>query len=139
MSRAGYITDGDYDPWACFKWKGQVASAIRGKRGQRLLLDLYKALEALPVKELVPNQLETPEGSVCALGALGKAKGLDMMAFDPYNYDALSDIFDAASPLIREIEFENDAGGAYAESPAERYERMKQWIADHILPVPIEE
>ena len=33
MSRSGYIDDMD-DTWQFIKWRGQVASAIRGARGQ---------------------------------------------------------------------------------------------------------
>jgi hypothetical protein len=135
MSRSGYSDD--YGEWSLIKWRGQVASAIRGKRGQKLLVDLYKALDAMPTKELIRNELETSEGQVCALGALGKARGIDMKTVDPEDTERVASVFDVADQLAREIVYMNDEA-YYAETPAERYERMKRWALAHILPVPIE-
>ena len=57
MSRSGYIDDLD-DPLELGRWRGRVASAVRGKRGQRLLRDLLDALDAMPEKRLVADVLE---------------------------------------------------------------------------------
>lgn len=46
MSRSGYSDD--IDQWDLICWRGAVASAIRGKRGQAFLLEMWKAMTALP-------------------------------------------------------------------------------------------
>lgn len=133
MSRSGYVDDGEQ--WGLIRWRGQVASAIRGKRGQRLLIDLYKALDAMPVKELIANELETTDGAVCALGAAGKDRGLDMKDVDVEDYDAVAALFGVAHQLAQEIMYWNDEG-AFNETPAQRYERMKKWVLAQIKPEP---
>lgn len=57
MSRAGYCDDLD-DPLEHGRWRAQVRSATRGKRGQKLLRDLLDALDAMPEKRLVKDVLE---------------------------------------------------------------------------------
>lgn len=122
MSRSGYTED--LDNWALIKWRGQVASAIRGKRGQRFFRELIAALDAMPTKALIAEDLITEDGSVCALGALGRAKDIDMSAIDPYDHDALSEAFDIAPQLAAEIMFENDELG---EDPQVRWRRVRAW------------
>ena len=55
MSRSGYCDD--LDPLDLGRWRAQVASAIRGKRGQKLLKELLTALDSMPKKELIANEL----------------------------------------------------------------------------------
>lgn len=62
MSRSGYTDDGDN----VAMWRGQVASATRGKRGQRFFRDLVAALDAMPEKRLIRDALEA-DGEVCAI------------------------------------------------------------------------
>lgn len=144
MSRSGYSDD--CDGWSIIRWRGQVASAIKGKRGQRLLIDLYQALEAMPEKKLITGSLETTDGEVCALGALGKVRGIDMKANAPESEDecgdddkweGLGDLFGAADQLTREIMYMNDEWLDNV-TPEERYEKMKAWVLKRILPVPVE-
>lgn len=45
MSRSGY-NDYSIDNWDLIRWRGQVASAIKGKRGQAFLRELIEALVA---------------------------------------------------------------------------------------------
>lgn len=68
MSRSGYCDDYDCDPLPLGRWRGQVASAIRGKRGQAFLRELVAALDAMPEKRLIANDLEQA-GNVCAIAA----------------------------------------------------------------------
>ena len=42
MSRSGYSDS--LENWDLIRWRGQVASAIRGKRGQQLLKELADAM-----------------------------------------------------------------------------------------------
>jgi hypothetical protein len=136
MSRSGY-TD-DCCDWSLIRWRGQVASAIRGKRGQKLLVDLYKALESMENKELIAKELETSTGGVCALGALGKARGLDMTGIDVEDSQLIAEMFGVADQLAREIVYLNDET-FYNVTPAQRYDQIKEWVLSQILPVPVDE
>ena len=135
MSRSGYCDDLD-DDLAFGRWRGQVASAIRGKRGQKALRDLIAALDAMPYKVLITEELQDVEGDVCALGALGNARGINMTDLDPDEPDDVAAAFDIATQLAKEIVYENDEGGRYwTETPEQRYKRMRQWVESHILPI----
>jgi len=132
MSRAGYSDD--LDQWELIKWRGQVASAIRGKRGQKLLRELLSALDAMPEKKLIAHELRTEQGEVCALGALGIARGIDLENLDPEDPDGIAAAFDVAQQLVREIEYHNDDWRG--ETPETRYERMRKWVASLITERP---
>lgn len=135
--RSGY-TD-DIDNWQLIKWRGMVASAIRGKRGQKLLRDLRDSLNAMPEKALIANEFALEDGSVCALGCVYKARGLPGAEnVDSEEHDFLADKLDVASCLIQEIEYENDEGyyGSWreVETPEKRWERIMKWCNKHIQP-----
>lgn len=139
MSRSGYHDD--LDNWDLIRWRGQVASAIRGKRGQVLLKDMLAALDSMPEKALVTSELETEEGDVCALGALGKARGMDLRSLDPEESESVAAAFNIAEPLAKEIVYENDehgwiygAGKFRRETPEERWKRMRAWVVSQIKP-----
>lgn len=133
MSRSGY--NDDCDGWALIRWRGQVASAIRGARGQRLLRELADALDAMPEKKLIANDLEA-NGCYCALGVAGKARGIDLAKLDPEDARGVGEAFDIAVPLAREIVFENDEGGWYDETPERRWQRMREWVRQHLTLAP---
>ncbi len=166
MSRSGYHDDMD-DVLAGGRWRAQVRSATRGKRGQRLLREMLAALDAMPEKRLTPFELEISaeadakhaqrwaeivrcdpseyfervlrrapgvrEGDVCALGALGKARGMDMSNLDPEDPDTVAGAFDVASPLVREIVYMNDECSGHSETPERRWARMRAWVASQII------
>ena len=129
MSRSQYHDD--LDDLTLGRWRGMVASAIRGKRGQKLLRDTLIALDAMPEKALVVSELETKEGDVCTLGALGRARGIDMKAIDPEDPPQVAAAFDIAECLAQEIAYENDEG-YYGETPGQRWHRMRTWVANQI-------
>lgn len=131
MSRSGYHDD--IEPLALGRWRAQVASATKGKRGQKLLADLLKALDAMSEKKLIANELITGNGEFCTLGVLGNARGLDMTGIDPEESEAVASIFDIAEQLAREIVYMNDEAG-WHETPEERYIRMRNWVAKQINP-----
>ncbi len=141
MSRSGYTDDID-DNWRMIRWRGMVASAIRGKRGQKLLSDLLAALDAMPEKALIAHELETKDGDVCALGALGKARAIDMSEMDPEEPESVAAAFDVATPLVQEIVYMNDEynDSKWDEitrrcvdiSPEERWSRMREWVASKV-------
>lgn len=108
MSRSGYSEDyGDDDPLALGRYRAQVASATRGKRGQALLRELLAALDAMPDKRLAAGDLEA-DGQYCALGLVGQARGMDLAAIDTYDFESLGLTFNIAEQLAREIMWVND-------------------------------
>lgn len=108
MSRSGYSDD--CDGAELNPWRGAVASAIRGKRGQAMLRELLSALDALPEKRLAPDSLVTDDGEYCALGALGRARGISMVPSDPEDVDPkeVARAFGIAPALAAEVMFLND-------------------------------
>lgn len=69
MSRSGYRDDLD-DPLEWGAWRGRVASATRGKRGQKLLLELLIALSKLPEARLIGGTLEVSKANDEELAAM---------------------------------------------------------------------
>lgn len=135
MSRSGYCDDwggGQDEGWRMIRWRGAVESAIRGRRGQALLRELLTALDAMPEKRLTANALERPDGEVCALGAVGKARGIDMSKLDPEESDGVASAFGIAGALAREIAYQNDEGGWGSETPERRWVRMRRWVVRNI-------
>lgn len=138
MSRSGYSDDGDN----LAMWRGQVASAIRGKRGQKLLRDLAEAMDAMPEKVLIANAL-VQEGAHCALGVVGAKRGVDMAKIDPEDPHQVSKAFDIAEQMAQEIAYINDEiGDDYRkvdgkwqhvpETPAARWVRVRKWVAEQL-------
>lgn len=125
MSRSGYSDDND-DPLVYGRWRAQVASSIRGKRGQAFLRELIEALDALPEKRLIANDL-VEEGSVCAIGSVGLRRGVDMSRVDPDDPYQVAAAFGITHQLAAEIEYENDEAPPYNETPERRWERMRGW------------
>lgn len=126
MSRSDYNEDND-DQWGLICWRGAVKSAMNGKRGQAFLREMLSAFDALPEPKLVANELET-EGAVCAIGAVGKARGVDMAKLDPENTERVASVFGVSEALAREIVYMNDEWGSHREKPEERYYRMRRWV-----------
>lgn len=133
MGRSGYSYDWDYDNyWGYIRYRGAVKAAFRGKRGQAFLLEMLAALDALPEKKLVAHDLETEDGCVCALGAVGKRRGGDLNKLDPYDMETIAGRFGIADAMAKEIVYENDEGGAASEAPEARYARVRKWIESEI-------
>lgn len=137
MSRSGYSDD--IDQWDLIKWRGAVASAMGSKRGQAFLLEMWRAIDALPEPKLIANELVEKDGAVCAMGAVGKQRGIDMSALDPENIEGVAGTFGINEKLAMEIAYMNDEGGAYNETPEDRHARMKKWIEVNLKPVDIVE
>ncbi|HEU4544297.1 MAG TPA: hypothetical protein VFR23_24415 [Jiangellaceae bacterium] len=133
MSRHGYSEDGWDDQesqWASIRWAGQVRSAIRGKRGQAFLVALVEALDSLPEKRLIAESLQD-EGEVCALGALGRHRGIDMRGLDPEDSVAIGETFGIARQLACEVMYQNDENSL---SPEERWRFVRAWALRQINP-----
>lgn len=124
-------------------WRGVIASATRGKRGQAFFRALLAALDAMPEKQLVRGELETAEGSVCALGCLGKARGVDLSVVDLENQDAeqigieLGELFGIAPQLAQEVMFVND-DRYRIDGPGARWRIVRDWAARQIRVEPRE-
>lgn len=126
MSRSGYDND-DYDSQMMNIWRGAVNSGINGKRGQAFLKEMLKAFDALPEPKLISNDLQRSDG-VCAIGAVGKARGKDMYEIDPEDHEAIAHIFGISHALACEIMFENDERVWREETPEARFIRMRSWV-----------
>lgn len=133
MSRSGYVDD--LNDWALIRWRGAVTSALRGARGQAMLRELAAAMDAMPEKVLIANELEA-EGDYCALGVLGAKRGISLVQIDPDDREQVAEVFGIAPALAAEIVFENDECGWHGETPAQRWSRMRQWVQSNILPDP---
>lgn len=142
MSRSGYSEDYIDDQWGFIRYRGMVASATRGKRGQSLFRDILIGMNGMICKRLIADELET-EGSVCAIGAAGKVRGVDMSGLDPDDPDTVAGTFNIADCLAREIVWMNDEVGSTGEwieserrwrpeSPEERFIRMRKWVRSQI-------
>lgn len=160
MSRSGYSDD--YDDRLYNLYRGAVRSAIRGKRGQKLLRELADALDAMPEKRLIEEQFES-ESDYCALGVLAKAKGIDVSTIDPECAEVVASTFGIADAMAREIVYINDetvsdfhfeqveiCGPVRKGYPeygkhhitvriqndnvdAERWETVRQWVENNII------
>jgi hypothetical protein len=131
MSRSGY-TD-DIDTGTLNLYRGAVKRATRGRRGQTFLRDLLAALDALPEKKLIQGALETSDGSVCALGALGRARAIDMKGLDPECPEMVAARFDIADCLAREVAYANDEAVWAIETPEARFARVRKWVEASIV------
>lgn len=130
MSRSGY--DDGCDGWDLIRWRGAVNSAIKGKRGQVLLSEMAKALDAMSVKRLISDKLISHDGGVCALGAVAKHRGLNVDGIDPENSEQVCVAFNIAEALAREIAYENDE--YYGQTPESRWKRMREWVNANLKP-----
>lgn len=140
MSRSGYSDDyGDYG--ALNRWRANVDRAIAGKRGQAFLREMASALDAMPVKELVAEDIVRDSEHVCAMGAVALARKLDVSKLDVDDPGMVADTFGIARALACEIAYENDenaplyapgppgpAGEWKPETPAQRWQRMRKWV-----------
>lgn len=144
MSRSGYSDDCEN----IGLWRGTVASAMRSKRGQRLLRDFVTALDAMPEKRLGRGALTDHEGCACSLGVVAQHRGIDFSDFDAgtddygyaYQEHSFSDRFDIANAMAREIMWMNDEYTyGRSETPEARWSRMRAWAVSHITGAAIPE
>lgn len=131
MSRSGYSDDLD-DLWQHIRWRGAVQQAIKGARGQAFLREMIKAFDAMPVKQLVASELEDGD-LVCAVGAVGRARGVDMSTLNPEDYEGVADKFGIARAMAQEIFFLNDEYTP-SETPEQRYASMYGWAKSMLDP-----
>lgn len=133
MSRSGYTDDCDN----LNIYRATVKRAIRGKRGQAFLHELAKTLDEMPDKKLITSELISEDGSVCAIGSICKARGLDISEVDVYEADQVGALVNISKSLAAEIEYENDEGAYRSdETPGQRWIRMRKWVQDQLTVAP---
>lgn len=142
MGRSGYSEDGDDEYNTANLFQANLERATRGKRGQAFFRELLAALDAMPEKRLIAADLEQLDGGVCALGCLGKARGVPLAGVDTEDHDKLGKMFGIAPLLAREVMFQNDddfgdrryvsGSGVHFETPEERWRNMREWCARQI-------
>lgn len=150
MSRSGYIDD--WSPEMNL-YRGSVTRSIKGKRGQKALRDLLTALDAMSVKELHTHAFGTNDGCRCTLGVLAESRGIDPTSIpitvDEYDGGVECDIkgvaeqLDIAECFAAEVMYLNDecdylSPNPGKETPADRWARMRAWVASNIKGVPSE-
>lgn len=131
MSRSGYSDD--CGGWDLICWRGAVESALRGKRGQEFLKQLADSLDEMSVKRLIAHDLEA-QGEFCTIGVLGAKRGVDMAKLDPNDREEVAGVFGIAPAMAAEIVFMNDEGSYLAETPEQRWTRMRKWVGDQMKP-----
>jgi hypothetical protein len=116
------------------RWRGAVASTIRGRNGQAFLRELLAALDAIESQRLIGESLENEHGEVCALGAVGRRRGLDMREVDYEDPDSVANFFGIATKLAQEIMWVNDEYTRRNNVPAmmKRYHTVRQWVLQQI-------
>lgn len=137
MSRSGY-TD-DLDNGDLNLWRATVARAMNGKRGQAFLREMLAAMDAMPDKALISEQLVTDKGECCSMGAVCIARRLDVSNIDYEDGSDVAELLGIASSMAKEIAYENDECGPArwegSETPQARFVRMRAWIVKAIKPV----
>ena len=132
MSRSVY--DEDCHGRELDLYRGAVASAIRGRRGQAFLRELLAALDALRAPRLIYDRLEDEAGEVCALGAVGRARGMDLDDIDAEDSVDVAFCFKIANALAAEVAWINDEAGDCTETPEQRFARVRRWVVRKIHP-----
>jgi hypothetical protein len=135
MSRHGLYDASDIDDVLAYgRWRGAVASAVRGKHGQAFLRELLAALDSIESQRLIGESLENEHGEVCALGAVGRARGLDLKSVDYEDPEAVAKFFGINEKLAQEIMWVNDEHIHRNNAPAmaQRYHDVREWVLGHI-------
>jgi hypothetical protein len=137
MSRSGYSDNCEN----IGLWRGAVDRAIAGKRGQAFLREMAAALDAMPVKELIADDIVRDDKHVCALGSVALARRMSVSGFDVTDAAYVGQEFGIARALAAEIAYENDERGDrwrdgkwVDETPAARWTRMRRWVEEQIRP-----
>lgn len=129
MSRSGYGDDCDF----LDLYRAAVDRALNGKRGQKFLKELLTALDLLPDKRLITDELINDVGECCALGAVCKSRSMDAQKIYYDDPESAGKAFGIATSMAAEIAFENDENGSCKETPEERWVRIRAWATKHVL------
>lgn len=130
MSRSGY----SYDCENVERYRRTVENAIRGARGQAFLKELAAAMDAMPEKILIAEEVINGKGECCTAGVVCKKRGLDVSRIELEFGDCsdLAKLLGIARCMAAEIAYMNDEW-CPGETPAERWQRMRKWVAENIV------
>lgn len=129
MSRSGYVDDcGDY----IYLYRATVQRSIRGKRGQKFLQELARAMDQMPDKKLIAEELIDEQGAMCTIGVVCKARNIDVEGVDVHDPDTVGQLVNISRAMAAEIEYENDELGPQNETPEQRWVRMRKWVSDNL-------
>lgn len=128
MSRSGYSDDCDN----LELYRAAVDRAMSGKRGQAFLRELANALDSMPEKSLIAGELVSESGAVCAIGAVCKARALDVSHIDYEDPYSVAMAIGVARSMAAEIAYMNDEYEPRPEESAKRWERMRKWVQENI-------
>ena len=128
MSRSGYSEDCEH----LELYRQAVERAIKGKRGQAFLCELANELDAMPVKRLIAEHLIDDVGEVCAIGAVCKARAIDLGKVYEGDPQSIADAVGIARALAAEIAWMNDEYNYDPETPEQRWVRMREWVRRNI-------
>lgn len=127
MSRSSYSYDCEY----LDLYRANVVRALTGKRGQVFLQELAAVLDAMPEKRLIADALIDDEG-VCAIGAVCKARGLDVSQIDDEDSAVVGRLVNIADCMAAEIAFINDEERGFI-TPEQRWDHVRKWVKSYIL------
>lgn len=135
MSRSGYTDDCEHVEL----YRANVDRTIASKRGQAFLRELASLMDAMPVRELVTEELVNDVGQCCTIGVVCKARGIDVTKIDCTYPREVGDAVGISRIMAAEIAYENDENGCLygrgrQETPAERWQRMRKWVEKHLKP-----
>lgn len=127
MSRCDYYDGEDSVPdglWAHRFWQ-----ATETKKGQARLREFAAILDAMPEKRLIADELQTPGGEVCFVGAICKARNVPMPTGDCDIRDTAEAGQRAGIPwtLAWEMARMNDETWGRM-TPEERWQAARTWI-----------
>jgi hypothetical protein len=128
MSRSGYSDDCENVEL----YRASVSRALRGQRGQAFLRELVATLDAMPEKALIAQELIDERGGCCAIGAVCKARAIDVSRVDYEDQDSVARKIGVARCMAAEIAYMNDEACRQIETPGERWVRMRKWAAENI-------
>lgn len=136
MSRSGYSDECENIEL----YRANVDRALKGKRGQAFLVELASAMDAMPVKELIADELVTDDGACCTLGAICKTRQIDVSRIDYSDPWTVAHALGIARVMAAEIAYMNDeymprrhfAEDEAPETPAQRWTRMRKWVSDNL-------
>ena len=95
----------------------------------RSCCDLLAALDAMEPKRLIRDDL-IKEGDVCALGAVGRVRGIEMENINPHDHVVVATTFNIAPALAAEIMWIND--DEFHVTAERRFELVRAWVARQI-------
>ena len=130
MSRSGYTDDCEN----LELYRATVERSIAGKRGQAFLRELATAMDAMPEKVLISDQLVDKDGDCCTIGVICESRGIDTSEVDYDDPQSVGDAVGISRSMAAEIEFMNDDEwyGYNSETPEKRWVRMRKWVEKNL-------